>query len=335
MQYARKVHFAEHVQRVVACRAIRAYGHRYPRRGEPVQRRDSGGELRVRAGVRHRPELLAREKLNVLIAHPHAVKAAAAVCEHAYAIQKLRRGHAPALYAALDLALRLAKVHEAGLLVLFRKRGHVLHALHAGGVLGVDAEPVGNKLVIIVKAQVLALYVLLVRVKIIERRAYHRAVAAVDICLGVGFIAHVHVKARCDPGGEIFHYPELCKGIYHLVVELCLVREHLLIKPVTKRHVVCERAQEGHRRVGVRILEARHQQVAAQIDLTLKARRVRALRPDVGDAPAVRPHLVPAYFYPAGKAQHPAVIESYHLFFASSRAHIASCAAFSKVSSSG
>ena len=53
------------------------------------------------------------------------------------------------------------------------------------------------------------------------------------------------------------------------------------------------------------------------------------------DAPAVRPHLVPAYFYPAGKAQHPAVIESYHLFFASSRAHIASCAAFSKVSSSG
>ena len=73
----------------------------------------------------------------------------------------------------------------------------------------VDAEPVGNKLVIIVKAQVLALDVPLVGVKIIERRAYHRAVAAVDICLGVGFIAHVHVKARCDPGGEIFHYPEL------------------------------------------------------------------------------------------------------------------------------
>ena len=156
---------------------------------------------------------------------------------------------------------------------------------------GEDAEPVGHQFVQGVEAQVFALDVFDVAVKVVQAGAYHRAEAAVDVGLGVGFVVDVHVKARGDAAAEVFHYAELREDVHALVGQLRLIWPDLLAQPAVERHIVGEGAQEGHRGVRVRVLEAGDKKVALEVNLALKGGHVLICRPDMGYHAAVRPDL--------------------------------------------
>ena len=76
-----------------------------------------------------------------------------------------------------------------------REGGDILHALKACRVLGVEAEAVGYKLVAVVKMQILPLERRDVTVKVVERTADDCAEACVHICLNIGIVVEVHIKA--------------------------------------------------------------------------------------------------------------------------------------------
>ena len=186
-----------------------------------------------------------------------------------------------------------------------------------------------------VEFEILALDVLHVAVEVVERRADHRAEAAVDVGRGVGVVVEIHVKARRDAGGQILEDTELRKVVQHLRRELRLMRENLLVQPVVQRHVVRAGAQEGHGRVRVRVFEAGDQQAAFQVDLPLEGGQLVRRRADMADTPAVGPDLVLRHAHLRCKAQDPSVVKPNHDFSLSSLAHISSWAMRSSASSSG
>ena len=160
------------------------------------------------------------------------MEAAPAVVEEAQGVEQHRRRESVALHAAVHLGLRLAQVGKAGLLVLVGQCAEILHALAAGGVLGVDAEPVGDQLVESVELEILPLDVLHVFVKVVQRRTDYGAKAAVDVGLGVGVVVEIHIEARGDAGGEVFENAEPGEDVQHLRRDLRLVGEDLLVEPV-------------------------------------------------------------------------------------------------------
>ena len=243
------------------------------------------------------------------------MEAAAAVAEEAEPVEQLRRSEAVSLHAALDLRLCFAQVGEGALAVFLREGDRVLHALHGGGVLGVDAETVGHERIERVEAQIFPLDVLRVRVEVVQSRADHRAEAAVDVRAGVGLVFHVHVEGGRNAGGEVFEDTEPCKVVDGLFVELRLVGPDLLGEPLVQRHVVRERAQEDHGRVRVRVLEAGHQDVAAQVDLPLEGRHFFWRRADMDDLSAVGPDLVGREMRSAVETQRFSVVKAYHGVF--------------------
>ena len=98
-------------------------------------------------------------------------------------------------HAACDLGFGLRGVDEYRRLVLLRKRSDIFHALKTGGVLGVEAQHIRHKLVTFIKAQVLALDLGRVFVKIVQCAANDRAEARIYIRLDIGIVVEIHIKA--------------------------------------------------------------------------------------------------------------------------------------------
>ena len=120
---------------------------------------------------------------------------AAAVLKQPHLIQKLGRGHAVALNAAVHLGLGLAAMDEEGGLILIQQGLNILHALKPGGILGMQAQHVADIFVDAVELQILPLDIGGVCVKVIERSADNRAEATVQIGPDIVVILIVHVKA--------------------------------------------------------------------------------------------------------------------------------------------
>ena len=122
--------------------------------------------------------------------------------------------------------------------------------------------------------------------------AQHRAEAAVDARLGDGLAEIVHVKAGRDAAREILEDRQLGKRIHRLGRELGLEREDLLEQPRLQRHIIGIRAHKAHAGVRVRVLKARHDKVAAKVDLPLERGQRLRRGTDVGDLVPVGPDLV-------------------------------------------
>ena len=87
--------------------------------------------------------------------------------------------------------------------------------------------------------------------------------------------------------------------------------------------------------MGVGVLEAGDQQVAAKVDLPLEVRQRLRRGAHMGDAPAVDPDLILRYAHAAAEAERAAVEKADHRVFPPNFAHISSCAMRSSASSSG
>ena len=198
--------------------------------------------------------------------------------------------------------------------VLLRERGDILHALKTGGVLGVETQHIRHKLVRIIKAQVLALDLGRVFVKIVQRTANDRAEARIYIRPDIGIVVEIHIKAGCYAAREVLHYGELGHDIQHIRRKLCLSWEHLFIQPAVQRHIVRHGAQEGHRRVRMCVFKTRYKQITLEVYLPVKLRHFRLFGAYIANAAAVYPHFVVRYLGAAHKAKPPAVIKSYHLY---------------------
>ena len=142
--------------------------------------------------------------------------------------------------------------------------------------------------------------------------AQHRAKTAVDGRLRDRVAEVVHVERRGDAAGEVFEDGQLRKHVDVLRRELVLQRDDFAEEPVLQRQIVGIGAHEAHARMCVRVFEARHQQVAAQVDLAFKGGHVRFRRADVGNGAAVHPDLVRRDRRRAGHGQRPAVKKSNH-----------------------
>ena len=88
----------------------------------------------------------------------------------------------------------------------------------------------------------------------------------------------IHIKSRRAAACQIFKHRQLCKVVDALARQLCLHRKYLFCQPILQRHIVSIRAQEGHRRVCVRVFKAGHQHIAVQVDLALKSCVFKLLR---------------------------------------------------------
>ena len=217
-----------------------------------------------------------------------------------------------ALKASVHFGFCLGAVHVAGGLILLRQGGHVLHALKAGGVLGVDAQLVAHQLAVVVEAQVFPLYVGGVGVEVVHGRADDGAEAAVHIGLGVGLIVVVHVEAGGYAGREVFQNAQAGELVYGLRREPGLVGKDLVVQPVLQRQVVGVGAEKDHGGVGVGVLEAGDEQIALQIYLPLKDGHILLCRAHIDYGASIHPDLVAAELHAAAEAEGLPVVKSYH-----------------------
>ena len=122
--------------------------------------------------------------------------------------------------------------------------------------------------------------------------AQHRAETAVDARLRDGLAKIVHIKAGRDAAREIFEDRQLCKRIHRLGRELGLQREDLLKQPRLQRHIVGIRAHKAHAGVRVRVLKARHHEIAAEVDLPLERGQRLRRGTNIGNLVPIGPDLV-------------------------------------------
>ena len=169
--------------------------------------------------------------------------------------------------------------------------GEVQKQLFACRVLGVEAEPVAHERAHGVVLLKVALGHGPVRVPGGDGAAEHGAEAAVEDRLDIGVAVVVHVEAGGDAAGEQLEDAETRKCVYRLRVELGLPREDLLEQPLLQGQAVGEGAQEDHGYVRVRVLEARYDEVAAEVELALEFGHIRPRGPDIAYEPAVCPEL--------------------------------------------
>lgn len=169
-----------------------------------------------------------------------------------------------------------------------RKLARLGHLGKAGGILRVQTELIGDQRMQGVEAPVLRLELL----RAAAAPAQHRAKAAVDARLRDGLAEIVHVKAGGDAAREVFEDRQLRERIHRLGRELGLQREDLLEQPRLQRHIVGIRAHKAHPGVRVRVFEAGHHKVAAEIDLPLERGQCLRRRTDIGDLVPVGPDLV-------------------------------------------
>ena len=218
----------------------------------------------------------------------HAVEAAAAVIKVAEGIKQLRRRLAPAAAALGHLARGLGIVREHRRVQRAGQLAGLGHLGEVRGILRVQAELIGDQRVQGVEFAVLALELL----RAAAAPAQHRAKAAVDARLGDGLAEIVHVKAGRDAAREILEDGQLGKRIHRLRRELGLEWEDLLEQPRLQRHIIGIRAHKAHAGVRVRVLKARHDKVAAEVDLPLERGQRLRRGADVGDLVPVGPDLV-------------------------------------------
>ena len=250
----------------------------------------------------------AREDINVLVGHPDAVEAAAAVVEQAQIVKQLRGRPPVPLQAAVHLGAGLGVVAEHGGLQLVRGPGDEAEHIGARGVFRVKAHPIADH-----RPHGRVFFIAAVNIVPVvvgrERVADHGAEAPFLRDGGQLVRVVIHVEAGGDAVCQVFQESDARKGGQTVWRELCLAREHLPEQPVLQRQIVRRRAQEGHAGVRVRILEAGHEKIAAQIDLARKGGHIVPFRADVADLGAVCPDFV---FAQAGRLEHAAVVKSYH-----------------------
>ena len=190
---------------------------------------------------------------------------------------------------------------------------HAAQQRLVGGVLGVYAGQVSYQL-----AHSVVFLVVVGRNRYFvpgrERAADYGAEAAVYVGLGVCVAVEVHVEAGRYAAGDVLEYGQAREGVDRLGREPRLQREDLVEEPALQRQVVCERAQEGHRRVGVRVLKTRYHQVAAEVDFPLKlGQALLHGRAHVAYLTAVRPELALKYGAIRAHGHDTGVMESYHV----------------------
>ena len=286
LQHGGQIHLAEEIERVVARRAVGADGHMDAQSPHLLERGDAAGELGVRAGVRDSPEPAIPEDLQIVLRHVHAVKAPAAVVKVAEGCKQLRRRLAPAVLTLGHLARGLGIVREHRRVQRAGQLAGLGHLGDAGGVLRVQAKLIGDQRMQGVEFAVLALELLCAA----AAPAQHRAEAAVDARLRDGLAKIVHIKAGRDAAREILEDGQLCKRIHRLGRELGLQREDLLKQPRLQRHIVGIRAHNAG--VRVRVLKARHHEIAAEVDLPLERGQRLRRGTNIGDLVPIGPDLV-------------------------------------------
>ena len=195
MQYADQVHFAEHIQRIVAGGTVCAHRQGNAHLQHFFHRGNATGQLGVGAGIQHCVNAVFFVNIQVLIADPDTVKCTAPVVPQPQLLKQRRRGHAVAADAALHLALRLTGVHIHRRLVLLCQRRNGLHNGAVGGVLCVEPQLVGHQRVMVVVGVVVFIQKCRAFLKIIDRTAHYRAEPGVHRRLCHGFRKVVHIKA--------------------------------------------------------------------------------------------------------------------------------------------
>ena len=253
-----------------------------------LERGDAAGELGVRAGVRDSPEPAVTEDLQIVLRHVHAVKAPAAVVKVAERFKQLRRRLAPAGLALGHLARGLGIVREHRRVQRAGQLAGLGHLGDARGILRVQAKLIGDQRVQGVELAVFRFELL----RAPAAPAQHRAEAAVDARLRDGLAEIIHVKAGRDAAREILEDGQLGERVHRLGRELGLQREDLLEQPRLQRHIIGIRAYKAHAGVRVRVLKARHNEIAAEIDLPLKRGQRLRRGADVGNLVPIGPDLV-------------------------------------------
>ena len=216
--------------------------------------------------------------LEIALHREHHVESAAAVAEHAERIKVSDRRHAHAVDAVLDLRRRLRKMREHRRFQILRHGGEILEQRFACRILGMESDPAGYQRIVRVEHFVIAPCRFRRSAVIVRRAADHEAEARIARAFGDAVHVIVHIERRRDAARNVFEHGELGKVVDIVAGQVCLHREAVLVQPLLQRLVVRKRAQKRHCRMRVRILEARHQQIAAAVDLAVERGRRDAVR---------------------------------------------------------
>ena len=172
-----------------------------------------------------------------------------------------------ALCAFARLALGLGQVRIDRRPVGVRQFRDLLQEFLRASVLGVETQMRRNERMMFPVLEMISLDLLRRQDKVVEPVEDHGPVSGIGRGLRDHLRIEIHIEIGGDTARQIFHDRELREPEDMLRCQLRLHGKDPFGQPFLQRQIIRVGAQERHRRMGVRVLEPRHDEMAFRVDL--------------------------------------------------------------------